>query len=294
MTSLLTTSAPPTPPNNRSPVLGTHPAREVATFVGLTTAMAVGIALALPHAGIGAVLSAMTPLLAVAMITFLRTPQGSRRALWGTFGIKRAGWGSWPIAFVIGAVLVFAIPYGVAVLLGSARFGLSSVSRLDVGINLAINLAVGVIFAMTEEIGWRSYMLPRVQMLVSRRRAALVVGFVHGLFHLPLMLLTDTYNNVGNRWIVAPTVVLTITAAGVFYAWLKDRSDSVWPVAFAHATANLFLDGAGLVVIVTPAALAYTASESGLVTLASIAGCAALLLTRGRTWTNPHSTTRRT
>jgi membrane protease YdiL (CAAX protease family) len=123
-----------------------------------------------------------------------------------------------------------------------------------------------------------------MQMLLPRRRAAVAVGFVHGLFHLPLILLTSTYDSVGSRWVVAPLVLLSVTSAGVFYAWLKDRSGSVWPVAFAHATVNVFVDGSGLIVVVAPVALAYTATESGLATFAAITSLAAVLLVRGRTW----------
>ena len=228
MTSLLATSPPSAPPDSRSPDTPVQPAREVATFVGLVTAMVLGIAFALPSAGLAPLLTMITPLVAVLLITLLRTPSGARCELWGTFGLKHACRRSWPIAFAICVVVVFVIPYGAAVLLGSARIGLEpSNTPLNLAINLVINLALLTILAMTEEIGWRAYMLPHMQMLVSRRRAALVVGFIHGLFHLPLILLTDTYDNVGNPWIVAPTVVLAITAAGVFYAWLRDRSGSV-------------------------------------------------------------------
>ncbi|CUR58307.1 hypothetical protein NOCA2490033 [metagenome] len=59
---------------------------------------------------------------------------------------------------------------------------------------------------------------------------------------------------------MAPVVLLSLTSAGVFYAWLKDRSGSVWPVAFAHAT------------------------ESGLATFGAITVVSAVLLLRGRTW----------
>ena len=55
-----------------------------------------------------------------------------------------------------------------------------------------------------EELGWRGYMLPRIQQLTSRRRAALVTGFFHGCFHLPLILIATTYDEFGSRWIVAP------------------------------------------------------------------------------------------
>jgi len=38
---------------------------------------------------------------------------------------------------------------------------------------------------MTERIGWRGYLLPRMQVVLTKRRAALTVGFIHDLFHMP-------------------------------------------------------------------------------------------------------------
>ena len=36
--------------------------------------------------------------------------------------------------------------------------------------------------------------------------AAVLTGFIHGLFHLPLILLTTVYDNIGSRWVIAPMV----------------------------------------------------------------------------------------
>lgn len=105
---------------------------------------------------------------------------GARRALWGTFGLRRAGWRSWPVAFVGGLLVVFVVPFGVAVLLGSAHFiPLSSIDVPNAALRLVVGLATMTLIAMAEEIGWRSYLLPRIQVLLPRRRAAIVVGFVH-------------------------------------------------------------------------------------------------------------------
>lgn len=267
----------------------------MATYVGLVATMVVGFALALGGAGdLAPMLSMTTPLLAVGAITVFRTPRGARRALWGTFGLRRAGWRSWPAAGLISVLAAFVLPFGAAGVLGSADVvPLSEIDIATAAFRLVLGLSTMTVIALTEEIGWRSYLLPRMQALLPRSRAAVAVGFLHGLFHLPLILLTSTYDNVGSRWVVAPMVVLSITAAGVFYAWLKDRSGSIWPVAFAHATVNVFIDGLGLVVAVAPVALAYTATESGVVTFASIAGVAALLLVRGRTWQAPRTSSGR-
>ncbi|MEX5635036.1 CPBP family intramembrane glutamic endopeptidase [Parafrankia sp. FMc2] len=92
----------------------------------------------------------------------------------------------------------------------------------------------GVVFSVVilgEEIGWRGFLLPRLREVTSPRRAAVITGFLHGLFHVPLITLTTSYDSVGSPWLVAPIVVATITAAGVFYAWPWERSASIWPVA---------------------------------------------------------------
>ena len=116
-------------------------------------------------------------------------------------------------------------------------------------LNLVVTLAFMTVLFLAEEIGWRGYLLPRIQQLTSRRRAALVTGFIHGCFHLPLILIATTYDEHGSRWLVAPVVVATITMGGVFYAYVWDRTHSVWPVAMAHGAVNTaFAIGAAAVV----------------------------------------------
>lgn len=293
LTESVTTTIPPKAAKRRPAAPTVRPSREVATYLGLVFTMVLTIALTMSGTGsLAPLLSMATPVIAVGLITLLRTPRGARRALWGTFGLRHARWGSWPAAFVLGVVAVFAVPFGVADMLGSARFiAWSSINVPTAAVSLVVMLAMLTLMALAEEIGWRSYLLPRMQMLLPRRRAAIAVGFAHGLFHLPLIIFTSTYDSVGSRWVVAPMVLLSVTSAGVLYAWLKDRSGSVWPVAFAHATVNVFVDGSGLIVILTPVALAYTATESGLATFAAITTIAAVLLVRGRTWAAPRTAT---
>jgi CAAX protease family protein len=268
------------------------PARQAGTFTALTYAMAVAVAILLPHAGAAPVVSVFLPTLSVLIMTFAFTRRGGRREIWRTLGLRRAGWRSWPVA--LGApVLFLAIAYGVAIMLGVARLAAPDLSAGSVGAfvpNLLINLAVGSLIILGEEIGWRGYLLPRMQALTSRRRGAVATGLLHGLFHLPLILMTTTYDSVGNRYFIAPMVVLVITAAGVFYAWLRDRSGSIWPVAIAHNAANtLFALGSVAAITSSPVALAYVAGESGVATLAGVAGVAIYLLTRGA-WPEPSST----
>jgi membrane protease YdiL (CAAX protease family) len=261
--------------------------RQSVVFVTLVFAIVLGTALALPHAaGVTTPLLAMqTPVVVVLLLTVLGTPRGHRRALLASLGLWPLGLRTWPVTVGVCALAILVVPYGVALAVGSGRlvpFGMDVLATA--GPNVVVGVLTMTVLVLGEEIGWRGYLLPRVQTFVSRRWAAVVVGFVHGLFHLPLILLTTTYDSVGSRWVVAPMVVLTLTAAGVFYAWLRDRSGSIWPVALAHGTINVLIDGGGLVMAVSPVALAYTAGESGIATLLAVVGLAALLLVRGSTW----------
>ena len=75
-----------------------RPLREATTYLVLAFSLAIGIATALPHAGINVLLSAFAPITALVIITFTVTPRGRRRALWGEFGLNRSGKRLWAFA----------------------------------------------------------------------------------------------------------------------------------------------------------------------------------------------------
>jgi membrane protease YdiL (CAAX protease family) len=264
-----------------------RPLREAITYLALAFSLAIGIATAMPHAGINVLLSAFAPIMAVAVITVTLTPRGRRRALWGEFGLGRSGKHMWPFALIV-PMLLAGSAYGAALLTDVAILRDVNVTlsgTADWILDLVVALAFMTVLFLAEEIGWRGYLLPRVQQLTSRRRAALVTGFVHGCFHLPLILIATTYNEHGSRWLVAPIAVGTITMGGVFYAYLWDRTHSVWPVAMAHGAVNTaFGLGAGAVVATSQADLAYIAGESGIATFAAVAGVGAVFLARATVW----------
>ena len=146
---------------------------------------------------------------------------------------------------------------------------------------LAISTVVfGVIF-LGEEIGWRGFLLHRFGAVMSGRRAVLATGACQAAFHLPLLTLTTTYQSVGNRWIVVPMVMVTLTFAGVWYGWLRLWSGSIWPVSLSHSAFNNVGDlFAGAVITSSPVAMAYTTTETGFVTMLIVLVTAVFLLTR--------------
>lgn len=269
--------------------------REVVAYLALTYALATAIVVVLPHAGINALLSVLVPTVTVTVLTFTLVPRGRRRALWGTFGLQRSGRATWLSATLVPVVLC-AGAYAVAVLVGAGRLQVDPTDAdLAWVVDLVVSLVVGTAFILGEEIGWRGFLLPRVQQLVpDKRRAALLTGFAHGCFHLPLILIGTTYDNQVPGWVAAPTAVALITAGGVFYAWIWDRSRSVWAVSIAHNTVNTVFDlGAAAVVATGGANVAYIAGETGVATLGVVVVLAVLLLRYARVWRTSTSTSER-
>jgi membrane protease YdiL (CAAX protease family) len=181
-------------------------------------------------------------------------------------------------------MLIMGITYGIVWTTGVGRLDLSNFSgplTLSGVLNFAVSFGVGLVAALAEEIGWRGYLLPNL-VPVGRVRALLLSGFMHGLWHLPLMLLTPFYHAEGNRLLVAGLFLLTLTAAGLYYGYLRLVSESVWPATLAHSVLNTVWTMLTMITIpvASPLLLAYLAGESGIITLIGVAVVSAWLVYR--------------
>ena len=266
-----------------SPTAATAPfTKEARQFIMLTLGGALVIA-ALAHGSSTAaapLLTMATPTLATLAISWRSK---TLRRTWRALGMRRGAPRHWPVALLLPA-FVAATSYGIAAVAGVLsypRVDLGADSVVNGAFNLLAGLVIGTLFALSEEIGWRGFLLPALQTTMPRTKAALVTGFIHGIWHLPLILLTSSYDSVGSKWIVAPIVVLNITLGGIIYAWLQNRSNSVWAVAVAHNAFNTFIEALGrTAVTATPATAAYVAGESGIASTLAIAAVAAAVLRR--------------
>ncbi len=255
------------------------PVRSAAVFYVLSLAMVTGLALA----GAGTFAAATTPLIAVLLMLLVVTREGWRRSGWAGLGLHRLGARTWPLAVlaplaIIVACGAVAVSTGIATWAPTGQAG--AFSPLTWPAIFAINvLYAALTSALFEEIGWRGYFVPRLAVL-GERRAMVLSGFLHGLFHLPVVLFTSLYLSDGSRWVVIPLFLAGATAFGVFTAWLRLRTDSVWPAVLAHAVHNVAFLWSGDLLTGDGAAMEHLAGESGAVTLVLYAGLAAVLLHR--------------
>ena len=83
-----------------------------------------------------------------------------------------------------------------------------------------------------EEIGWRGYVLPRLQAKYSALTSTLILGVIWGFWHLPKYL--SHWNTVSFAWFMIHTM-----AYAVILTWLYNNSKgSLLLVTISHASSN--------------------------------------------------------
>jgi membrane protease YdiL (CAAX protease family) len=97
--------------------------------------------------------------------------------------------------------------------------------QAHVGMRAALLPIVVLAGPLVEEVLFRGAFLARLRVRLGDHWAIAVSAFVFGAVHLP---------DLGWLWYAVPNLVLV----GVFCAWLRVRSGSIWPSFVAHAANN--------------------------------------------------------
>ncbi|WP_423058619.1 lysostaphin resistance A-like protein [Brevibacterium linens] len=100
---------------------------------------------------------------------------------------------------------------------------------------MLVSSAGNVVVTIGEEFGWRGWLLTSLRPL-GTWPALLIIGVVWGLWHAPLILLGYNFGRPdisGLALMVGGCVMV-----GILFGWLRLRTGSVWPAAFAHAALN--------------------------------------------------------
>lgn len=262
-------------------MLTLSPLRSAAVYYGLSLVLVTALVLA----GAGTAAAMVVPLVSVVLMLLVVTREGWSRSGWAGLGLHRAGLRGWPLALVA-PVAILTVGGVATVLLGVAEWDpVGNAAMLPPVLYpavLLLNIAVASLsVSLTEEVGWRGYLLPRLTGL-GERRALLLSGLLHGVWHLPVVLLSDLYLTDGSPFVTVPVFLVTATAFGVVAGWLRLTTGSLWPAVLVHAAHNVaimwFVDS----LEGDPVVMERVAGESGAITVCAYVGLAAVLLARSR------------
>ena len=195
----------------------------------------------------------------------------------GRWRFGRAGW-----------LLLVPLPVavtGVGVLAALDRVSLEPAVAATLPL-LPVFLLSGVVLGGLEEVGWRGYLQPLLQVRYPGVTAALVVGAVWSLWHAPLFLLEGTSQAATS----AATFTLGALALSVLFAWVWNSSGgNLLLLVLLHAALNGWYSA-------TVQGMAPTATDAGFGTvttaLAGVLAVALLLRVGGGLGLRTGSTTR--
>jgi membrane protease YdiL (CAAX protease family) len=93
---------------------------------------------------------------------------------------------------------------------------------------------------LSEELGWRGFALDRLLARWGSLRASLVLGIIHGLWHLPLFFVPGTIQQLwGDPLTNWGLFALGTIGGAIVFTWLHQASGgSVWAAILYHMTSN--------------------------------------------------------
>jgi membrane protease YdiL (CAAX protease family) len=203
---------------------------------GLTWALLMPLAIfrdatAGPYTTLALLIGSNIPSAVAIALTAIGLGRGATRKLLGRLLIWRVRW-RWyllllaPTALVIGTITLVAITRG------------GPTAALAMPLSNAIFFVAFMTFpgsATGEELGWRGFALPRLQFRHSALIASLILGSLHGLWHLPLWLRGDA----DHRLSVYPAFLIQAIGLAVIYTWLYNSTKgSVLLAVLFHTATN--------------------------------------------------------
>lgn len=127
-------------------------------------------------------------------------------------------------------------------MLGEAGFGGAVVLLIPMmGMASAVTVSFG---ALGEEIGWRTYLYPKLEQLFGLDKALLYGGIIWGVWHFPMVAVGHGFGTgyFGEPYTGFLVFTLDTVSMGCLLYLVTKQSGSVWPAAFLHAFSNTGAD----------------------------------------------------
>ncbi len=198
--------------------------------------------------------SAFGPAAAALIVTAIISGRAGLADLWRRVVRVNVGWRWWliglatPLALGLAAVIVYALSSGALPELG--LFG--EVDYLgSIGVLAALALWIAT-YGFGEEIGWRGFAFHRMEQ-GGWVRAAVIIGVLWGLWHLPYFFYKENFIALGAGGFVG--YIASITMGAILLSWMYRGSGhsillvALWHGLFDFVSASPVAEGTGSAII---------------------------------------------
>jgi len=155
------------------------------------------------------------------------------RALLAQVGRWRVGW-RWYVIALMGPVFIMLAGYLVWRLLGGP---LPPAPPSAAWVTIPLLVVVLLIPALFEEVGWRGFVLPRLQSRYGWLTSSLIVGVVWAIWHAPIWFIPEA----GFSNLPFPVFLCFTMALSLIMTWIYNGTGgSVLLTALTHAAVNAY------------------------------------------------------
>lgn len=156
---------------------------------------------------------------------------------------------------VLFVVLIFVL---IKLVGGISDFLSMQIEPVDIGkniimilIGLVSNFFIGFNLFFGEEFGWRYFLQPRLQKLYGKRIGVIILGFIWGIWHLPLCL--TLYSPKTPLYCVINHLSYCIFL-GIFLGYAYMKTNNLWTPILIHLVNNVIsmVFGGGYEAVFTP------------------------------------------
>lgn len=206
----------------------------LAILMNLSMESAAGLVLVL--------LAALGPMVMGIAFTYLTRDKEGRRDYWKRIVSFKRIPARWYLVIFIFVPILNGLAALLDVLTGGtgATWGEAALNLLTNPASLILSILFATLFPFIEELGWRGYLLDRLQEKYSALVSSLILGILWSLWHLPTFFIRDSYQaslGIGTPafwWFFAGIVPLTFV-----FTWIYNNTNrSTLAVILFHAMVN--------------------------------------------------------
>ena len=188
------------------------------------------------------ILGVLGPMVTGIGFTYLTKNKAGRRDYWlRIIDIKRIGL-IWWLVLLCFVPLLNALAALIDLLFGGtgAVWGETLVNAVSDPLALLFSALFATLIPFIEELGWRGYVLDRLQAIRSAFMATLILGLVWSLWHLPLFFVEGTYQaGLGIGTLEFWLFMIGIVPLSFAFTWVYNNTNrSILAVILFHGMVN--------------------------------------------------------
>jgi membrane protease YdiL (CAAX protease family) len=187
-------------------------------------------------------LGVLGPMVTGIGFTYLTYGREGRRDYWRrVVGFRRIGLG-WYLVILLFAPILSLLAAWLDMLLGGigATWGDAALNFVVAPLSILPSILFATLIPFIEELGWRGYVLDRLQAKWSALVSTLILGSVWSLWHLPLFFVEGTYQaGLGVGTLEFWVFMISVVPLSFAFTWIFNNTRrSTLAVILFHAMVN--------------------------------------------------------